>query len=349
MKSAPVSMRAVLLAGSALLLASYGDRAWPAPAHGDAWLRVELRPQVAVQGSRVRLADIALLTSSDLGVLRRALAIPLGQAPRMGETAVLEGERLAYWLKSRTGLREEQIDWQGSRQTAVMAVTQELPGEEISALAQAALRDHLQALAQRSGLSLSRLQLDPVAMPASVQVPLVGRRLQVRPLGASAMAPRMLVWVDVFSADRHVRAMAVRFEVSAFASLPVATQAMPAGASVPAGGVEWREVDVAAQPGLVGRAAWPDGMAAQDASAPVLRRALQAGEVVSADRLQTRPAVSRGEWVHLATHQGPLSLESRVEVLQDGLLGQVVRARPAHGTAALSARVVGPGRLELQP
>lgn len=349
MKSAPVCMRAVLLAGTAMLLASHGVRAWSAPARGDAWLRVELRPQVVVQGASVRLADIALLTSSDLGILRRALAIPLGQAPRMGETAVLEGERLAYWLKSRTGLRDEQIDWQGSRHTAVMAATQDLPGEDISALAQAALRDHLQALARRKGVSLSRLELAPVAMPASMQVPLTGRRLQVRPLGASDMGPRMLVWVDVFSADRHVRAIAVRFEVSAFARLPVAAQAMPAGAAVLAGGVEMREVDVAAQPGLAGRAAWPNEMAAEQAGAPVLRRALQAGEVVSADRLQARPAVSRGEWVRLMTHQGLLSLESRVEVLQDGLPGQVVRARPAHATATLSARVVGPGLLELQP
>lgn len=353
MKSAPVCLRAVLLAGTVLLLASHGVRAWPAPARGEPWLRVELRPQVAVQGSSVRLADIALLTSSDLGVLRRALAIPLGQVPRMGETAVLENERLAYWLKSRTGLRDEQIDWQGSRQTAVMSATQDLPGQDISAHAQAALRDHLQALARQKGLSLSRLELDPVALPASVQVPLAGGRLQVRPLGALPMGPRMLVWVDVFSADRHLRAIAVRFDVSAFARLPVAAQAMPAGAAVPASGVEMREVDVAAQPGLLGSAAWPDATAAQaaaeDAGAPVLRRALRVGEVVSADRLQARPAVSRGEWARLTTHQGLLTLESRVEVLQDGLPGQVVRARPAHATATLSARVVGPGRLELQP
>jgi flagella basal body P-ring formation protein FlgA len=81
----------------------------------------------------------------------------------------------------------------------------------------------------------------------------------------------------------------------------------------------------------------------------VLRRGLQAGEIVSADQLHARPAVSRGDWASLVTRQGPLSLESRVEVLQDGQPGQVVRARPANATGVLSARVVGPGRLELQP
>lgn len=323
--------------------------AWAVPAQ--AWLRVELRPQVTVQHSSVRLADIAVLTSPDLGMLRRALAIPLGQAPRPGESAVLESERLGYWLRSRTGLREDQIDWRGPRQTAIVTAVQEIAGEQVAAQAKAALAEHLQSMARQKGLELSRLDIDPVALPVSVEVPMLGRRLQVRPLSATRMSPRMLVWVDVFSGDRHVRAIPVRFEVAAFARLPVASHAMPAGAPVQADGMELREIDVTAMPGL---SALPGGVrvdasAGADADAPVLRRALQAGDVVSADSLLARPAVVRGEWASLVTRQGPLSLESRVEVLQDGQPGQIVRARPANATGVLSVRVVGRGQLELQP
>lgn len=323
--------------------------AWAVPAQ--AWLRVELRPQVTVQHSSVRLADIAVLTSSDLGMLRRALAIPLGQAPRPGESAVLESERLGYWLRSRTGLREDQIDWRGPRQTAIVTAVQEIAGEQVAAQAQAALAEHLRSMARQKGLELSRLDIDPVALPVSVEVPMQGRRLQVRPLSATRMSPRMLVWVDVFSGDRHVRAIPVRFEVAAFARLPVASHAMPVGSPVQADGMELREIDVTAMPSL---SALPGGVrvdasAGADADAPVLRRALQAGDVVSADSLLARPAVVRGEWASLVTRQGPLSLESRVEVLQDGQPGQIVRARPANATGVLSVRVVGRGQLELQP
>jgi flagella basal body P-ring formation protein FlgA len=324
--------------------------AFCAPVHAvpaQAWLRVELRAQVAVQRSSVRLADVALLTSPDLGVLRRALSIPLGQAPRLGETTVLESERLGYWLRSRTGLREDQIDWQGPRQTSIVMAVQEIPGVEVAAHARAALSEHLQSLARQKGLSLSRLEIDPVALPASLQVPLEGRRLQVRPLNTAQMGSRMLVWVDVFAGDHHMRAIPVRFEVAAFALLPVASLALPAGAPVQAGNVELREIDVASLPALPG--AWTGAPASSEAGGPVLRRGLQAGEIVSADQLHARPAVSRGDWASLVTRQGPLSLESRVEVLQDGQPGQVVRARPANATGVLSARVVGPGRLELQP
>ncbi|MDR3018764.1 MAG: flagella basal body P-ring formation protein FlgA [Delftia acidovorans] len=327
--------------------------AWAVPAQ--AWLRVELRPQVTVQHSSVRLADIAVLTSSDLGMLRRALAIPLGQAPRPGESAVLESERLGYWLRSRTGLREDQIDWRGPRQTAIVTAAREIAGEQVAAQAQAALAEHLRSMARQKGLVLSRLDIDPVALPLSLEVPVQGHRLQVRPPNATRMGPRMLVWVDVFSGERHVRAIPVRFEVAAFARLPVASHAMPAGSPVQADGMELREIDVtAAMPGLSGLPALPgggrmDASAGAGADAPVLRRALQAGDVVSADSLLARPAVVRGEWATLVTRQGPLSLESRVEVLQDGQPGQIVRARPANATGALSVRVVGRGQLELQP
>ena len=60
-------------------------------------------------------------------------------------------------------------------------------------------------------------------------------------------------------------------------------------------------------------------------------------------------AVQRGEWAALRTGSGAVFLENRVEVLQDGRVGQRVRVRPANGSALLLARVVGRGQLELAP
>ena len=58
------------------------------------------------------------------------------------------------------------------------------------------------------------------------------------------------------------------------------------------------------------------------------------------------PAVSRGGRAALAWRVGPVALETRVEVLQDGQPGQTVRVRPIEGSVSMLARVVGPGRLE---
>ena len=322
-----------------------------APTGSETWLRVELRSQAVVESPSVRLSDIAYLSSTDLELLRHALSIPLGQAPRPGESVALEGEKLGRWIRSRTGLREDQIYWRGSEQTTVSSAVREMPGEEVVAFAQAALSKHIQSIARQKGLEFVRLELEPVSFPGAVQLPVQERRLQVRPWSANAaISSRMMVWVDIFAAERHVRAIPVRFNIAAFAQVPVATRAMPAGVPVSLDTTTMREVDVAAQPGLINQGVWPSKSAqAQTVNASVLRNPTRIGDVISADKVQVKPAVARGEWASLVTRQGPLSLESRVEILQDGQIGQMIRARPANATSVLTARVVGAGQLELQP
>jgi flagella basal body P-ring formation protein FlgA len=60
-------------------------------------------------------------------------------------------------------------------------------------------------------------------------------------------------------------------------------------------------------------------------------------------------AVSRGNWATLRTVAGPVTLEGRVEVMQDGRAGQKVRVRPQGATGFVFGRVVGRGQLELAP
>ena len=60
-------------------------------------------------------------------------------------------------------------------------------------------------------------------------------------------------------------------------------------------------------------------------------------------------AVLRGDWATLRSSEGGITLESRVEVLQDGRPGQRIRVRRQGAGAALFARVLGRGQLELAP
>ena len=60
-------------------------------------------------------------------------------------------------------------------------------------------------------------------------------------------------------------------------------------------------------------------------------------------------AVQRGESAALRETSGAIALESRVEVLQDGAIGDRVRVRATHWTGLMLARVVGPGLLEIAP
>lgn len=59
------------------------------------------------------------------------------------------------------------------------------------------------------------------------------------------------------------------------------------------------------------------------------------------------PAVARGNLASLRSVSGAIALESRVEVLDDGVVGQDVHVRLPGATEAIMARVTAPGRVEV--
>jgi flagella basal body P-ring formation protein FlgA len=63
--------------------------------------------------------------------------------------------------------------------------------------------------------------------------------------------------------------------------------------------------------------------------------------------MESVPAVNRGDWALLRLYAGAVVVEARVEVMQDGRPGQMVRVRmPAAGGSVL-AKVAAPGMLEM--
>ena len=165
--------------------------ALPATA-GGVQARIELLPQAHAPVGEVTLGDVARLHATDLGVMRTLVQLPVGRAPRPGEAAVLQRADLAQWIRRRTGIAPDALEWAGPAETRVL--------------------------------------------PAS-----------------------------------------------------------------------------------------------------------------RVERADAALAVARGEWAVLRAVEGSITLESRVEVLQDGRTGERIRVRAQGVTGPLFARVVGPGRLELTP
>lgn len=60
-----------------------------------------------------------------------------------------------------------------------------------------------------------------------------------------------------------------------------------------------------------------------------------------------QPAVTRGKLATLHAVNGPISLDSSVEVLEDGAVGQDVRVRMPGANEGIVARVTAPGHVEV--
>lgn len=311
----------------------------PAQAQATASLaRISLPEHVQVGQSDVRLGDVASLASPDPAILRRLMDLPLGRSPRAGQSFVLERDVLARWVRSHAGLQGEQIAWQGAAFTDISLRSRDIPGDDIVALADKALRQQLGGQLPAG----TRIELQPVAVPRDLAVADEPAELKPRPV-AAVLAPRMTVWVDVGGAGRVQRSVAVVFEVAVYGPVVVAARDIPAGASLLSGDVEVRERNMAAA------APSQKNPARNFSDGQRLRRPIRAGEVLTAAHTEAIPDVVRGGWAVLETRQAGLSVQSRAEVLQDGRTGQMVQVKPVNATASLLARVAGPGRVEMYP
>ncbi|QJW85535.1 flagellar basal body P-ring formation protein FlgA [Ramlibacter terrae] len=77
------------------------------------------------------------------------------------------------------------------------------------------------------------------------------------------------------------------------------------------------------------------------------RRPVAAGEVLRTGMVEPAPAVLRGEWASLRAGAGAVRTEARVQVLQDGKVGDSVRVRASAAASSFLAKVTGDGQLEV--
>src|SRR5688572_52200 len=94
-------------------------------------VRIELRPLVQVAGAEVTLGDAAAMSTTDLPLLRRLVALPLGPAPRGGEAVRLSRADLERWIRLRTGLQAGQLTWEGGEVAEVRRAQGQLPGDRV--------------------------------------------------------------------------------------------------------------------------------------------------------------------------------------------------------------------------
>ncbi|AMO95589.1 flagella basal body P-ring formation protein FlgA [Collimonas fungivorans] len=325
-----------LQALSCAVLFFYGDISF-AQSDAKTWpVKIELREKVQVNHMQVTLGDVANLSTADLATLYQWMKLPLGTAPRAGNMVSLERAELERWVRSRQFGQGAAV-WTGAERVLISASEQTLAGERVIESAREELSRWLK-------LRVARSEVSEISEPRDVSLPQGSVELRVRPLLEGGLpSRRMLVWVDIWIDREFSRSIPVSFEVRAYQDGYVASQDMAAGSVVNPANFERREVDVA-------DVAHENAVAVKseaDSTLWRIRRSVNKGQPVLRSQVEPAPAVTRGEQITLRTHAGLVSLEGRVEALQDGYLGQMVRVRAAAATSSVMARVAGPGMVEI--
>src|SRR5690606_23889004 len=155
----------------------------------------------------VTLGQLARLESNDLGLLRRLVDLPLGRGPAAGDSALLERDALAGWLRSRAGLQHEQVAWSGPATSRVLPASRIVAGEEVAAAATATLREWLRARDSSAAVDLVATPRDLVTTEGEL-------RLHPRDLAHAQLRSRMTVWVEVWIGARFQRVVPVTCTVT---------------------------------------------------------------------------------------------------------------------------------------
>jgi len=325
-----VNTRAALLLAALWATPANATPERPAPPQ----VRIDLRPEVEVRARLVSLGDVAYVSTPDLATLERLLSVPLGPAPRPGVSTRLERSALVRWVHARTGLGTARIVWAGAPASVVRGAARRVSGRELATTAEEALRAAIAAQGARG-------ELTPTAIPEDLTVPGGEVRLTARGVPRAALSSaRVAVWVELRVDGRLVRAVPIRFDLRVTGPGYVAAAPQRSGQPLDQGALEVREVP------------WTGGEVVPvtaGAGGLRLRRTLRPGEALTRGHVEPLPAVGRGAWAALLAGQGAVRLETRVEVLEDGGTGSLVRVRRPGSQATFVARVTGPGQLEVEP
>jgi flagella basal body P-ring formation protein FlgA len=167
-------------------------------------------------------------------------------------------------------------------------------------------------------------------------------------LTATLLVKRRSVWVDIWVDERFVRTVPVPVEISVVAPAYVALRDLPAGEAIDARPVvadQFAVQDVE----WSGRNTLPVSVAAEFGVGEFrLTHSLSPGQALTRADIAHVPLVLRGDMVTLRAHEGGISLESRVEALQDGDAGKAVRVKLSDASTSIVAYVIGPGLVELR-
>lgn len=340
----------------------------------EAPIRIELRPQIVVKSTHVKLNDLIIIRVSDRRILQRLKDFPLSLAPQSGSTMTIDRETLTSLIHSQFGIDPIEIDWFGPRFSNIRLEMCSVSGQEIAQKAQDSLlsvykHTPLRAKIRRAytpqdvSVPIGKVDLRP-RTPAWVQAETVQRAVNLYRTRSPVFSERQSVWVDVWSGGIFIRTVPVRFDVAVSAPSYVATQNLVTHQPFDLSKLAVREVEwtgsnplpypaFQASSSIATAASSVENASSQtpcqtDVSTTMrMSHSLAVGETLTQAHVEAAPLVTHGDFAILHVNQGAVALESRVEVLQDGILGQNVRVKMANASSVFLARVVGPGLVEI--
>lgn len=309
----------------ALLLATFALLLAPASAAGERATAI-FRASAEVDGTAIRLGDLADVRSPDAALARSLRELSVGAAPLVGGKTSFQAVYARMRVRS-LGLKDEQVRFEGATQVAVTRPAQLVTGAALQAAARAAV----EALAPGSAIESGGTLYDRKVSRG---------RLELKPGAPRFFSRSATVPVEIVLEGKTLETVTVSLRVVKKVSIVVASRALAAGTILTESDLELREVPETAS-------GFSPVVEVAQAVGRQLTMALNAGATVPSGSLKQVPIVRRGDRVTLICAGGGFTLACTGEALADGALGQTIRVKNLNSGLELAARVSGPGTLQV--
>ncbi len=271
----------------------------------DAW---QLLPQAQVDSSGIFLSQLVVPPATS--------AVPpqirLASAPNLGQTASFSREQITELVRKHAS---EFItsNWSGATLIRVSRRTRQFIDSDLTDLLTATLqRDYVK--------DRGELEIHLTRSWTPVPVPDEPLTLKVFDLPATGLNQNCVLRCELWNGKEHVGDWQLAVQASIWRDIPVAHSPLQRGQSLKDADITMERRDV-----LLQHDAFLNYSRADDTLQ--LAENVPAGLPVLNRSIRVRPVIQRGQVVEGLYQDGSLSISLKVEILEDGLLGQTIRIR----------------------
>lgn len=260
--------------------------------------------------------------------VRPTAALPhlqVAPAPAAGETAALSRAEVTRWMEVHTP-DFLSTNWLGVDTVHIKRRSRSLEETELKDLLTTTLQE--QCARDRGELELRLTRAwNPVLVPDE---PLT---LKILDLPATAPNAYFVVRFELDCGEERLGTWQMSVSAKLWRDVPVALAPIKRGQILADAPVALERRDVLALRDT------PGAFEISDASLEFVQN-LSAGQPVLARSVRARPVVQRGQLVAALVQEGPLSIVLKVEALEDGLPGELVRIRNPRTRRELKGKVI---------
>ncbi len=293
---------------------------------------ITLKAASLVEQEPVRLSDIATLTGPSENQLVALGATLVARAPQPGQTRFVGIDYIRIRLK-QAGVDTSSMIFNGSPDVRITRQAAVLPAQRIRQAVEMAIRS-------RMPWKNEDVTISEIAWDETVQLPTGRLTYRVEPARNEDFLGRMIVALHLFVDGEPVRKLWVNATLSVMADVVTVIRPLGKHATIQLADLSVERSDLSDLSSDTVRRI-------EDALGNRTTRAIYPHTVLQSSMFDSPPLVRRGDIVKIVANAGPMTITATGIVKQQGCKGEMVRVVNTDSNRIITARVTGPGAVEV--